>query len=82
MSGGAQAAFPGNQHISIGVSTQGDDGLVRDYEFDDFKSAMAFVNRVGVESGFRFIGTSSIADPDGNAIELMEYGYSSMQLSG
>lgn len=23
-----------------------------------------------------------IADPDGNAIELMEYGYSSMQLSG
>jgi hypothetical protein len=23
-----------------------------------------------------------IADPDGNSIELMEYGYSSLQLSG
>ena len=26
------------------------------------------VNRVGVESGFRFIGLSSIADPDGTIL--------------
>jgi len=31
---------------SEAVWREGEDGLARDYEFDDFKSAMAFVNRV------------------------------------
>jgi 4a-hydroxytetrahydrobiopterin dehydratase len=31
---------------SEAVWREGEDGLARDYEFDDFKSAMAFGNRV------------------------------------
>ena len=37
-----------------------------------------YVNKLGMDHSCQ----AWIADPDGNAIELMEYGYSSLQLSG
>lgn len=51
---------------------------------DEFCDALksSGVEVSGISLGMDNSRQAWIADPDGNAIELMEYGYSSLQLSG